>query len=283
MAGGVKEIEQQIRNLEADRRAYFGSDVVRNVEVEANFQAKIERLRALLNPLIMLENPRPGAIELGVQNSGGKGLFVWFEDSSFSRFLDAAKRDPGGFKFLTQTWEGKTPEWSFSKLSRGRPIIRPVVGSLLSCTPGTIARLVCSKEPAVREFADQLIMARGKPTQPASSNNGYLEALADFWPAWIGRMVGLRDGGLRRRLRLCRGAAAALAHYIKETCQQLSEQERWTRRLSMTKPQRRFCRWPYGFWGMPGKRKRSSRMFLCRSGKKRRRSIRCLGQRSIGR
>jgi len=230
MAGGVKEIEQQIRNLEADRRAYFGSDVVRNVEVEANFQAKIERLRVLLNPLIMLENPRPGAIELGVQNSGGKGLFVWFEDSSFSRFLDAAKRDPGGFKFLTQTWEGKTPEWSFSKLSRGRPIIRPVVGSLLSCTPGTIARLVCSKEPAVREFADQLIMARGKPTQPASSNNGYLEALADFWPAWIGRMVGLRDGGLRRRLRLCRGAAAALAHYIKETCQQLSEQERWTKR-----------------------------------------------------
>jgi hypothetical protein len=95
--------------------------------------------------------------------------------------------------------------------------------------PGTIARLVCSKDPAVRKFAGQLIMTRATPRESAPSSKAYLDALPDFWSAWIARMVRLRDGGFRRKLRLSRGAEAALASYLKENAQQDSEQERWVK------------------------------------------------------
>jgi hypothetical protein len=228
MGEGAKDIQEQIRAVESERRAFFGADIVRDPAVDARFLAKIEGLRSLLHPTIVAEINRPGSLNLTVSRNGGAGLLACLNDTSFLREIDAATKDPRDLGILTQAWQGKTPELSCAAAHKTRPIVRPVVGVLITFTEETISRLVCSADPLVRVFAPQLILARAPHS--GCSGGADLPPLPQFWPLRIEHFVALRDSGVRRQLRLSREAASLLRAYAKEVSKQESEQQRWLRK-----------------------------------------------------
>src|SRR5439155_22429525 len=108
---------------------------------------------------------------------------------------------------------GKTPVNSFLRPARKGPVVRPAVSCLLLPRPQTMARLLCSTDPAIREFTYQLVIS-GPPRwrrQPDSANG-----VTESWSALIARLARLRHAGTPRRIRLSRGAAVALAEYVDQ-------------------------------------------------------------------
>jgi hypothetical protein len=229
---GAKDILEQIRRIEGERRAFFGADIVRDDKVEGLFRFKIETLRSLLHSAMVTENPRPGGINAAVNKNGGVGLLTYFNNGWFSRELEGVKKDSRNLEILTQSWQGKTPEMNYSNCHNERPIVRPVVGVLITCTPETVTRLVCSENLTVREFAAQLILAR------APNSEGFVGAdigqLPGFWASRIDQFVTWRDSGARRQLTVSRGGAAALSTYAHEVGRNGSKQRCWLLKAPIT-------------------------------------------------
>src|SRR5260370_25724828 len=132
MGEGAKDIQAQIREVDSERRAFFGADIVRDLAVDARYVAKIEGLRSLLHATIVAENKRPGSLNLTVNRNGGVGVLACFNDDSFLRVIDAATKDPRDLEILTQTWQGKTPELSCSAAHKTLPVARSVVAVLIT-------------------------------------------------------------------------------------------------------------------------------------------------------
>src|SRR5260370_37599049 len=89
MGESAKDIQAQIREVDSERRAFFGADIVRDLAVDARYVAKIEGLRSLLHATIVAENKRPRCLNLTVTRNGGVGVLVCFTDDSFLRVVDA--------------------------------------------------------------------------------------------------------------------------------------------------------------------------------------------------
>lgn len=233
MCEGANDIEEQIRQVESQRRAFFGADIVRDEKADAQFLAKLEGLRSLLHSTMVVENPRPGRLSFAVGKNGGGGLLAYFNDGWFSQVLDSVTKNPIDLEILIQSFQGKTPEISYSGSQKERPIVRPVVGVLSTCIPETMSRLVCSQDPVVHQFVAQLMLARAPLANPECLDGAGIVRLPEFWPSRIERFVALRDSGVRRQLTLSPAAAAALSAYVKEVGKHLSEQQRWRRKSAI--------------------------------------------------
>jgi len=120
-------------------------------------------------------------------------------------------------ELLSYAWLGKTPETGFLLDNRSGTLVRPALASLLICNPATLARLVCSAEPVVRHFVDQLII----PAPPKSLPNlitafGGRALVPKSWRTLITRLVASREPGQQRHVALSRAASSVLAEYAQE-------------------------------------------------------------------
>jgi hypothetical protein len=82
-----------------------------------------------------------------------------------------------------------------------------------------------------RRLALQLGLARAPHSE---SFVGAEVGLPEFWASRIARFVALRDSGVRRQLKLSRGAESELSTYAREVGRHQSKQRCWLRRASIT-------------------------------------------------
>jgi hypothetical protein len=191
---GLKGVYQQIRDLEEQREAFFESDPVRDAKVESRFNAKVKALRALLRPALILENPAVGSLYQTVARGGG--ALALYHDSMVGRLLDAPKKGGADFDFLTCAVRGRTPENSFLP-SNIRRLVRPSLSSVLICSKQRLEGLLCSGQPKVLEFKQQLLLSgvvRHRVRAGVALDSSSLRS----WGAWIGGLLSASLGPARR-------------------------------------------------------------------------------------
>jgi hypothetical protein len=210
---GLNGLLEQIERVELDRNAFFGGATVRNPADEASFDLKIAALRNLLRPTLIVENASPGHLYEAVISNGGSGLFLLDNDGTLAALLAAVKKGPADLQLLACAWQGKTPVNSFLRHARKGPVVRPAVSCLLLLRPQTMARLLCSDDPAIREFTDQLVLS-ASPRNRRQQDSA--KGVPGSWSALIARLARLRHASTPRRIRLSRGAAQALAEYVDQ-------------------------------------------------------------------
>jgi len=217
---GAKELVNQIQKVARDREAFFGSARVRIPSDEAGFNVKIAALRNLLHPTIIVENGSPGSLYIATLSSGGAGMLALYTDSTFATLLGTNKKGPADLELLARALQGKSPVNNFLRQSGKGPVVRPAMSCVVVARPRTIAGLLCSADPAVREFADQLIVTRPLQwhIQPSITFAAQRE-VPDSWSALIARLLGLRHTGRQRRMTLSPGAATLLEDYVREVGQ----------------------------------------------------------------
>jgi hypothetical protein len=119
------------------------------------------------------------------------------------------------------------------KLAGNNLLVRPTVGCILACSQQPATRLICSPEPAVREFSDQVIFCTlTAPSAASPSGSGHMRRVGE-WLARIGSLVAARESGTQRHPTLSRRTEALLCEYAREVAHAGPDQQRWLRHATV--------------------------------------------------
>jgi hypothetical protein len=207
---GNASVQEQIEQIFAEQENHFAGHVLRDPQQEANFAARIARLKGSRYTTLIAENPRPCLLEASLVKNGGGGLLTIDSPAAFHRELAAIKKASKNLEIVTDSLQGKTPQLS-SKSAASDAIVRPVIGFLGLVFPNDIAALQASPEPVAEDFSKDLLLARVE--KPIQQQFGTLPA---FWKIKVNRLLELRNALGPRNLRLSTAAAATLKEYLKE-------------------------------------------------------------------
>ena len=202
-----RQIRAEVRALENERESFFAGALKRNHAAAASFDLKIKSLQDQLQPLLVSDNHALGSLHLAVALSDG--LLANYDPATFQSTIKARKKGAADLELIAHGWQNRTPAAGLVDLSGKIVAVRPAVSCLARCDERILASLACANEPAIRHFADRLIVVDLHNATMALGSG----SVPKCWRTLLKRLMASRRPHQPRCFRLSKAAAELLAEY----------------------------------------------------------------------
>ncbi len=206
----AKVLRKRIRDIEAEKERFFGNALMRDPAAESSFDSRIQALHDQLYPVLIVEDPAPGCAHDAAIRSGGNGVLVSYGDAMMQILIKARKKGSLDFVLLGRAQHNKSHEGGVLE-NHNTSLVRPAVSCLIRCSEQSMSNLLCSPQPAVAQFVDQLIIAF-----PANSMSTTCGSVPDSWRLLLTDLLVHRGPSGSRTLTLSPSASALLVQYARD-------------------------------------------------------------------